>query len=314
KLNAAFYAPFMLDLFDSDYGFVTPPRPFIPGMDAIGTIDALGEGVDGLKIGARVYVDVYCEGGGEPGTDDRCFIGNFAVGADSESVLARWPNGVFAEYIVAPADCAVPIPSAVKASDADLTRLGWLGTAYAAAMNAGVRPGAVWAVNGATGVLGASAVAVARALEARKIYVFGRRREVLESLCAIDPRIEAARPGETDPIDLAVTAMEGDDPASIEAVLGGLARGGRLVAVSSAPLKPRISLDMLVYGENAVLGSLWFDRHRQLPDLFDLLADGRLDLSPFKPRTFPLSSIDKASDAVAARPGGLEHIVINCQE
>src|SRR5829696_8119539 len=64
----------------------SPNPPFIPGLDAAGTIDALGEGVTGLEVGQRVAV-------------------NADGGSYAEYTLAR-PVGVF------------PLPGSVSWTDA----------------------------------------------------------------------------------------------------------------------------------------------------------------------------------------------------
>src|SRR5580704_3366240 len=56
-----------------------PALPFIPGSEASGFIDAVGDGCNGLAVGDRV------------------------------AVMARW--GAFAERVVAPASSAVKIPA-----------------------------------------------------------------------------------------------------------------------------------------------------------------------------------------------------------
>lgn len=316
RMNAAFLAPFMLDLFQPEGGFITPQRPFVPGMDGVGIVDQIGDGVRFPKAGDRVFVDVYYEGLNTGKTAERAFLGNFAIGAMGEALLRIWSNGTFAEYIVIPAECAVKISDDVSASDGALTRLGWLGTAYAAAQAAGVRPGEIWAVNGATGVLGASTVALGLSLGASKVYAFGRRQEALDELAALDPRVVALRNPEecNDPIDVALTAMEGDDPSSLATIMGKLSFNGRLVVMSNAPLVLPLQMDMLVYSNQSVMGSLWYDRTKHLPDLLRMIASGVLNLDPFTPHEVSLSSFDRALDITVSRPSGLKHVVLKCRE
>jgi propanol-preferring alcohol dehydrogenase len=90
-------------------GDITPPRlPLIPGHQVVGEVDALGEGeIGGLRIGDRVGVPwmhqpcgicEYCRRGQENLCPDARFTG-FHV------------NGGYAEYMLAAAGSALPLPA-----------------------------------------------------------------------------------------------------------------------------------------------------------------------------------------------------------
>jgi NADPH:quinone reductase len=74
-----------------------PKPPFAPGYDVVGTIDALGEGVHGFSVGARV--------------------------------AALTKIGGYADYLCVPAESLVPVPDGVDAAQAVALVLNFL-TAY----------------------------------------------------------------------------------------------------------------------------------------------------------------------------------------
>jgi D-arabinose 1-dehydrogenase-like Zn-dependent alcohol dehydrogenase len=238
RLEAAFASHFITKLIDGSGGYTTAPRPFTPGMDAIGTVEAVADEVRGLARGDRVYCDNYYEPRHPAKTGERAFLGNFAMGPYPKQLLDEWPDGVYAEKICLPADCIIPIQPDPGVSPAVLCRLGWLGTAYAGFRKINVAPGAVVAVNGASGLLGSSAVVVALALGASQVFAVGRRKEALKALAAIDGRVVATTDvAALPPLDAALSSVDGGDSASLEAVLPRLRRHGAFVVVG-APKAP----------------------------------------------------------------------------
>lgn len=111
--------------------------PFIPGLDAVGVVEALGEGVSGLSIGQRVVV--------------------FSAG------------GSYAEKIVARAALAYPIPDAL--SDEAVSGLTVLVTAYNILTWAGrLQKGEAVLVHAAAGGVGSTAVQMAKSLGASRVF------------------------------------------------------------------------------------------------------------------------------------------------
>jgi NADPH2:quinone reductase len=111
--------------------------PFVPGLDCTGTIVALGEGVDTLRVGERV--------------------------------AAFPPAGSYAEVVVAPLATTYALDPSI--SDDDAASLLMLVTAYNVLTFAGrLAPGESVLVHAAAGGVGSTAVQLARALGAGTIF------------------------------------------------------------------------------------------------------------------------------------------------
>jgi alcohol dehydrogenase len=108
RLEAAFASHFITKLIDGSGGYTAPARPFTPGMDAIGTVEKVADGIRGLVVGDRVYCDNYYEPRHPANIGERAFLGNFALGPDSVQLLSEWPDGVYAQKVCLPADCIIP--------------------------------------------------------------------------------------------------------------------------------------------------------------------------------------------------------------
>jgi NADPH:quinone reductase-like Zn-dependent oxidoreductase len=226
RLEAAFASHFITKIVDGSGGYTTPPRPFTPGMDAIGTVESVADGIRGLRAGERAYCDNYF--------GERAFLGNFAMGPDSTQLLSEWPDGVYAEKVCLPVHCVIPIRPEIDVSAAVLCRLGWLGTAYAGLRKAEMPPGCVLAVNGASGLLGSSAVVAALALGASQVFALGRRPAALNAVAAIDPRVVPSTDASKIPsVDVALTSVDGSDCISLEVLLPRVRRRGTIVAVGA---------------------------------------------------------------------------------
>ena len=92
-VRTVFLPPFTASLVEGLEGLLTPPRPFTPGMDAVGTIRTVGTDVSGLEVGQRVYCDCYyrsrVQGGDEDTPDDQTFdVVLSAIEAEDASPIA----------------------------------------------------------------------------------------------------------------------------------------------------------------------------------------------------------------------------------
>ena len=272
-LEAAFASHFITKIVEGT-GYLTPPRPFTPGMDAVGTVDAVAEGVRGLNAGDRVYCDSYFEPRYPASTGERVFIGNFAMGPHSEGLLAEWPDGAYAEKICVPAACLYPIRPEINLPGSILCRLGWLGTGFGALRKVALAPGATVAVNGASGLLGSSSVLAALGLGAGKVYAIGRRHDSLAWVAAVDARVEVVTdPSTLPPVDIVLSSVDGEDCSSLEALLPRVTRYGAVVVVGAPKAPLHVQPGWLMRGDITLRGSLWFEP-RDVQAMLRLIATG----------------------------------------
>ncbi len=275
---------------------VKPTPPFIPGHEGVGIIEALGAGVTQRVVGQRVAVPWL---GYACGTCDQCVAGR-------ESLCERQVNtgygrdGGFAEYLVANAAYAQPVPDGVDPVDAaPLTCAGV--TTYKAVKVSGLRPTERAAIFGIGG-LGHLALQYARIFgaDAIGVDVTPEKLQLAKELGAA--AVVNAREG--DPV-AALQAMGGvdvavvlaADPVVLEQAHASLRRGGRLVLVSL----PRDNVMRLPIFETvlkgiSVIGSIVGTR-QDLAEVFAMHAAGRTRVV-LEQR--PLAAVNDAIDDVLA--------------
>jgi NADPH:quinone reductase-like Zn-dependent oxidoreductase len=306
RMQAAILVPYMAALPLGEW--MTPPMPFTPGQCAVGVVETASRD---LKVGQRVYFDAYVGSNNESNpVQDHGFIGCFAVAPGAESALAAHPNGSFAEKIIAPARHFTPIPDEIDLPASVLCRLGWFATALAGLERGGFRPGMTVAVNGATGLVGTSAVLLLMALGARQVLVFGRNRAALDRLVAVDPDvIRPADQQEDKPIDMLLECSSGDDTTVTQVLISRLKRYGRVSFVGALTTALPVDAAALMRNGNTLVGSFWFTPDT-LQHLFKLLISGDLDLSSLAPKCFQLHAITEAVSQLQTGSGDFTHIAL----
>jgi len=275
---------------------VKPAPPFIPGHEGVGIIEAVGPGVTDRVVGQRVAVPWL---GYACGRCDHCVSG-------WESLCERQVNtgyardGGFAEYLVASADFAQPVPDGVDPVDAaPLTCAGV--TTYKAVKVSGLRPTERAAVFGVGG-LGHLALQYARIFggDVVGVDVTPDKLQLATDLGAT--AVINAR--ETDPVQ-ALQAMGGvdvaivlaADPVVLEQAHASLRRGGRLVLVSlPRDNEMRLPIFETVLKGISVIGSIVGTR-QDLAEVFALHAAGRTRVV-LEQR--PLEAVNDAMDDVLA--------------
>ncbi|MES9607611.1 zinc-binding dehydrogenase [Actinomadura sp. NPDC000929] len=187
-------------------GFMQGPMPLtlphIPGLDVAGTVDALGEGVNGLEIGDRVV-------GFLPFVDD----------------------GASAEYVLAPAEVLAPAPASIPLADAAALPLVGLTAWQALFDHAGLKAGQRILVSGAGGAVGGYAVQLAKAAGAHVIATASpRSAEHVRAAGAdevVDHTATRVSAAVTEPVDVLLN-LAPIDPEEF-AALAGLVRDGGVV-------------------------------------------------------------------------------------
>lgn len=253
---------------------VKPTLPIVPGHEGVGIIEKLGEGVTSRAIGERValpWLGYAC------GECRYCVDGRETL-CEKQHNTGYSIDGGFAEYAVANARFAVPVPDGVSSLDAaPLTCAGV--TTYKALKVASIQPTERVAVFGIGG-LGHLAVQYARILGGTVIAVDVE-----------DPKLELARElgaehlvnaAKVDPV-AAIQELGGADvalvlaasPKVFEQAFSSLSRGGRLICVAlPAEQEMKISIFETVLKGISIIGSIVGTR-QDLAEVFALHAAGR---------------------------------------
>jgi alcohol dehydrogenase len=167
----------------------------VPGHEIAGVVDAIGEGVIGWSVGARVGVGWF---GGHCGRCEPCRRGDL-IDCRNLRIPGINYDGGYAEAMIAPADALALIPDELSPMDAAPLLCAGV-TTYNALRESGARPGDLVAILGIGGLghlgvqfaakMGFRTIAIARGADkeplARKlgahIYFDSRTQDVAKEL------------------------------------------------------------------------------------------------------------------------------------
>jgi NADPH:quinone reductase-like Zn-dependent oxidoreductase len=188
-------------------GFMQGPipvkLPHTPGIDVAGTVDALGEGVDGFEIGAEVI-----------------------------GFLPMAEPGAAAEYALAPAEILTRAPKSIPLPDAAALPLVGLTAWQALFDHAKLAVGQRVLINGAGGGVGGYAVQLAKHADAHVIAVVGPAGSEQAKAGGADEIIDFTTTdvieAVTEPVDV-VLNLAPIEPAQLAALLTVVRPGGVLV-------------------------------------------------------------------------------------
>ena len=182
--------------------------PMVPGGGAIGRVRDVGPDATRLQPGDWVYCDPTVRSRDEPINPDITLQGISARGAGGMKLQAHFHDGSWAEQMRVPTENAVPIGT-ISADDANKwLLLGSYLVPYGGLSAAGVKPGEVVLISGATGNFGCAAIAVALAMGAGCVIAAGRNES---SLAEISKRFGAR---------VRTVAMTGNEQTDTAAMLG----------------------------------------------------------------------------------------------
>lgn len=306
-----------------------PPRPAIFGLDPVGIVHEVGEQVINLAPGDRVYVNpsrscgaCHACASGRPQTCDYwTFAGYFGFNQKSLVMYDKYPYGGFCEYMKAPQAAIVKLADNLDFRQA--TRLGYLGTAYAAVKKCGPLSGKTLIVNGASGTLGVGVTLIALALGVSRIFAVARGVPLLERLQSLAPvRIEIfsnldgstaewvrSRTGGLG-ADLMIDALGA--VASIDdfkdAMLG-VGRGGRIVDIGGTAGELGLDIKWLMDEARELIGSAWFTTAESM-ELVDMIRHGVIDMSVLHPKAWPFEQINEAINGVTSGEGGFTSYLV----
>lgn len=257
--------------------------PLIQGVDIVGTIVALGAGVDPARMGERVIVDFILHIDGPDGVTDRGGMGSRR-------------DGGYAEYCALPQENAFAVNS--DWSDAELATLP---CAYTTAANmlaqADVPAGSLIAVSGVSGGVGSALIQLAHARGLRVVAI--TRGHWAEEVRALGPEKVVVGEGNLWP---ELKAALGDErvAASFDVVAGdlvtpmlnALAPKGTYI-VSGASGAPMATIDVrTLYGKRLTVKGVSLGTRESFAEVLSALEAGKL--KPLLARTFPLKDLREA--------------------
>ena len=229
--------------------------PRVPGHEAVGRIDVIGDGVQGWKVGQRVGVGFL---GGSCGYCEYCRDGDL-VNCINQGYTGVQHDGGYAEIMIAKASGLIAVPDELSSVDAAPLLCAGL-TTFSALRNAPARAGDLVAVFGVGG-LGHLGVQYARRMgfEVVAIDRGGDRAELSKKLGA-HHYIDSSS---TD-VAKALQALGGAQVVlatasggkAVAAALGGLRRGGIVISLGATDEPIELSAFDLLFKQLGVDGAL----------------------------------------------------------
>lgn len=241
-------------------GFLPIPirLPHIPGYDVSGTIDAIGEGVDGVSIGDPVIGFLPMEG-----------------------------DGGAAEFVVAPAESVVPAPTTIPLADASALPSVALTAWQALFDDGGLESGQRILIVGAGGAVGGYAVQLAKRAGVHVIATASPRSEAAVRAAGADEVVDHTTTDLLDvvsePVDVLLN-LAPIDPERFSALVGLVRDGGTVVSTTAWMLTPGDEARRVRAATVFVLPN-----RERLSTLVSLVDDGALTVQVT--RRIPLSEL-----------------------
>lgn len=260
-----------------------PQTPFVPGSEYAGTIDAIGDGVSGLKVGDRVAA----------------FAG----------------IGGFATRACVAAHQVLRIPDAMPADEASAFICTYATTHHALADRAALQPGETLLVLGAAGGVGTAAIQIGKALGARVIAA-ASSPEKLEACRALGAdEVLSTSGGDLRESLKKLTGGRGVnviyDPVGgdlAEPCFRSIAWRGRYLVIGFAQGRiPSLPLNLALLKGASIVGVFWGDFARREPEaagralgqLLEWYGQGRV--RPVIDARLPMAELRTAFTRMASR-------------
>jgi propanol-preferring alcohol dehydrogenase len=229
--------------------------PRVPGHEAVGRIDLIGDGVEGWVVGQRVGVGFL---GGSCGYCLYCRDGDI-VNCINQGYTGVQHDGGYAEVMIAKASGLMAVPDALSSIDAAPLLCAGL-TTFSALRNSPARAGDLVAVFGVGG-LGHLGVQYARRMgfEVVAIDRGGDRAELAKKLGAhhhIDSSASDVAKALQALGGAAVVLATASGGKGVASVLGGLRRGGTVISLGATVEPIELSAFELLFKQLGIDGAL----------------------------------------------------------
>ena len=262
-----------------------PPRPFAPGAEVSGRVEAVGEGVEGWAVGDRV--------------------------------IATTSHGGLAEKVVVPQAQAFSFPTGLDLSQGAALLLTYATAIHALSDRGELKAGETLLVLGAAGGVGLAAIEIGKALGASVVAAVSSEEKAAAARTAgadatviygRGPFDKAASRGIADQFKAAVGSTGADvvfDPVGgdyAEPAIRSLAWAGRYLVIGFTAGIPAIPLNLLLLQERDVRGVFWgafaarapFENRAHVTRLLRWWEEGRIN--PLVSQTWPLA---RGGEAIA---------------
>lgn len=308
------------------------PLPDLPatfGLDASGTIAAIGRNVTNLTVGQRVYVNpgrscgscAACRAMDPIACDSYVFQGYFGFTPRAQETYDRYPWGGLCEYMSAPASSIVTLPDNVTCQQA--SRLGYTGTGFSALRKGGAGPNVTTMITGASGTLGLGTLLCALGLGVTRILAVARNKSLLEEVRRLAPQrivTHSLLDGPVAPwameqtgglgVDLVVNCLgPGAEPPQMQDELAALRRGGRLVNTGAIGAEVPVDVHTMMDCNQSLIGSAWFTTPEG-QEMAEMIQAGTLDMGVFRQETYTLDQINDVLAGIDNRHGGFSNFTV----
>ncbi len=275
--------------------------PHVPGVEGVGEVAALGDGVATVKLGDRVAIHFYqsC------GACRMCLSGLDGVCLEGERIgVTVW--GAYAEYVKCQAFNLIALPDGLSDEDAAASLICFSTVWHMMVTLGRVRAGEDVLVNAAGSGIGTSAIQLAKLHGARVIASAGSdaklaRARQLGADATINYTTESLK-------DAAIRATGGKGPdLVIESVggrvladsIGAVCRNGRVITCG-AHAGEQVELDIIeIFRKHVMVHGSHYASKREVAHVFRLIAAGKL--TPVIDARLPLDEVRQAAERIANR-------------
>ncbi len=322
RVEAAGVLSYHGDVLSGKLGYATPANPFTPGNDGVGIVEAVGRSVLHAGVGDRVAIDPRLFARENVPEPDGMLLALTGLTPGASRLQDLWRDGTWAEKVAVPAEMVTVLPEGLGQEPGDYARLHKFVVCYGGLVRGRLSGGETVVVLGATGNFGAPAVPLAVAMGASQVVALGRNRAVLEQLEKLSPRVSGlAHTGEVEAdaaairecvpggADLGLDLIgHASDSNGIQALLGGLRWGGRLVIQGSMDVPLELPYGDVMVRDIEIRGAFMYPRDA-FRKLVGMAQSGALDLNCVDVHTFALDEITAALEQASALRG-LGHVVL----
>ena len=261
------------------------PMPVIPGHEAIGRIEEIGDGVSGLAVGQRVTVqpNFSC------GSCALCLAGHKNI-CPSKVRLGVDTNGVFAEFVKVPAGYVWPVPDGLEDDVAVFTEPV---AVIVHAMNIRAPQDGDRTMIFGAGVMGLLALQLAAAKGAEVTAC-----DIVESRLEMAKQLGASRIiGTKEPVESFYGAFDviyetSGAPGALDQVIRLAAPLGKIVILGLPGKDHPVPTDLIVRKELQIMGSLIYTN--EFPESMDILKSGKIKTDLLNTGKLSLNEFDHA--------------------